>query len=359
MIENLLYEIDSCKDALEKEHLIQRLIDQHDGILTILPVLLQGADIPLMRVALQVVEILGFPKNASVIPSVLRLSGDEDAPLHHEALMTLVSMDFSVFPYIVGLAKKDDELAASLTKTLRIGMYRYVLNEQRTYNDPLIDQVIRELCTHPQEVMPLLAYILNTGIIELWPAAMRAIEAIGYPENKEAIPALIEHTMLGNDPIEGDALQMLQELGPSVVVPYFLEALWEMRDGKEAETRVYPSTDFVGLCELLLSRRFGRAYMLPCGPLLTYTFDHLPQKKQLRATKQLLSVLEAIGPDSAIYALPSLLDLVRKEGTSDVAQRARRLVASFDAAALAPYQLLMDSLGIRLEEERGESEQRM
>ncbi len=47
--------------------------------------------------------------------------------------------------------------------------------------------------------------------------------------------------------------------------------------------------------------------------------------------------------DCAEYALPTLIDFVRKEGTSDAGIQAQRLVASYSEEVLRPYQYLLVS----------------
>ncbi len=58
----------------------------------------------------------------------------------------------------------------------------------------------------------------------------------------------------------------------------------------------------------------------------------------------LLDVLEKIGPESVTYALPTLIDLASREGTSEVGKQTWRLIQSFSKEALEPYKFLLDSI---------------
>jgi hypothetical protein len=342
MLEDQLREIASTEGKHTRERLAKRLIEHEAFSLERVMNILQQNDPLVGHGALLVIQALGFPKNAAAIPLLLKLVGNKQAPLKHEALLTLVSFGSEVLPYLVHQAKEDEDIDLLLTDALAVLLREYVLTEMRAYNKPLIQQIIAELRAVPQAAVPMLIFILNTNLIESWTPATWAVEAIGYPENAEALPSLIEHTMLGNDPIEYQAIQLLEEVGPQAAAPYLIEVLWDDLHGEDDETRKYPYADFRGCCQLLFHR--GRSYAVPYGPLLAFLFAQRSQRRQSQAAKDFFRVLELIGTEAGTYALPVLLAFMQSERSQELRQLAAHLINKYDERDRALYQRVIDVL---------------
>ncbi len=300
-------------------------------------------DTPLTQAALQSIQDTGYPRNASALPALLRIAGDTTSPLQGEALHVMRAMGSAIFPDLVQRAQEDPMMDDLLYEAL-VAAWAFVFErgeEKPHLQVHTIRHIIDTFVQFPMEdTVPLLDYVLHHALKEWWDVALRIIGEMGYPRNMSFIPVVIEHAYSYNDPAQSDALQVIGTLGPEIMAPYFIERLWKN------ET----SSSRTDMFELLLNPRLGQEYVAPCGPLVVYRFSQFPPSEQKVVGKLFLRVLEKIGPECAIYALPTLLDLVRKEGTSDVAQRARRLIASFDEQVLAPYRVLIDSLGTSPEE---------
>jgi hypothetical protein len=221
-------------------------------------------------------------------------------------------------------------------------MIEVQLDEAARSDEHKRELIIRELASHPDVTLDTVIRVLNSPMKGRWRMAVRVIRAIGYPRNAPAIRVLMDHVGDKNSVAWKEAIQALVEIGPQVVVPHLIQFLWDR------ESHQYWGEDVEGICEMLAT--VDREFALPCGPLLSYILgqDNLPPTDLDKG--YLLDVLEKIGLECAQYALPTLIALIQKEGSSEVGRQARRLMASFDKEALEPYQLLLASL----EEPRGE-----
>ena len=197
-------------------------------------------------------------------------------------------------------------------------------------------RIIQELANHPDETLDAAIQILNHPKKVYWEVATQVIRAIGYPGNAEAIPILIAHVGDQNSLAWKEAVQALLDMGPRVVVPHLLLSLWDR------DRHTYWGSDVEGICSML--SEVDAQYAKQCGPLITYLLgrDDLPPPRDLDRGF-LLQVLEKIGNDCAEYALPTLIDFVGKEGTSDVGMQAQRLIAAFSQEVLRPYTYLLAS----------------
>lgn len=220
-------------------------------------------------------------------------------------------------------------------------MLEKLLNEAtfaaREYNEQKAEYIIQELVKSPDEAIKVLVNALREPDKIRQAIAIRVIRLIGYPKNESAIPSLVYHIGDPNLPGWGDAVNALTDMGLHVVIPYLIHALWN-RDKNQ-----YWGADVEGMCNMLLT--VDRIYAVACGPTLVYIlgWSDLPPDKELDKSF-LLDVLEKIGPDCAIYALPTLIDLVSREGTNVVGKQAQRLIQSFSKEALEPYKFLLASI---------------
>ena len=198
-------------------------------------------------------------------------------------------------------------------------------------------QIIDELASRPNDVLDGVIHVLGHAKKSLWKVATQVICAIGYPKNARAIPTLIEHVEDKNSTARKEAVQTLTDMGPNVVAPYLVRSMWNRNSHQ------YWGDDVEAMCLMLTT--IERAYAVACGPTLVY----IPRRSDLPPDEDLdkgflLDVLKKIGPDSLAYALPTLIDLASREGTSDVGKQARRFIQSFSEEALEPYKLLLDQL---------------
>ncbi len=336
MIETLLQEAASIEDEQRRDQIIRELATHSDETLAALIDILQRPMEALWEVAVQVIRVMGYPQNASAIPALTVHARDRNSPARSEAFQALVDIGpWAVVPSL--LKVKEDDAIDDLIYDLLVeaGRRFWALDEQEK------EQLIQELVSHPDEALGVVTYILQNALKEWWEAAVRIIRAIGYPRNASAIPVLVAHVGYGNPLTEDEAIQALVEIGPRIVVPSLLQVMWD-----RGQTNKSWGNDVAGICSMLC--KVDRQFAVQCGPVATYLLSRfeLPQKPGLA----LLSVLEKIGANDIEYALPTLIDLVQKEGTSEVGMQARRFLASFDEKSLEPYQLLLASL----EEPRGE-----
>lgn len=338
MIENLLRESASLQDTEARSQMIHEIAKHASKeIIGELILILQDTQSPLIPVALEVLEIIGYPKNASAIPAILWYIDNGTSPLFEKALQILVAMGPAALPNIVHLAQENEAMDALVINALsKVGYYVFVqLQEEAEF---ITERVLQALATHPEESLEMLLYVLSNPIKVWWEEAVKIVSAIGYPQNAPAIPLLVAHACLGNDLAEKEAIQSLVALGPKIVVPYLLEALWD-----EGQTSKYLSIKPEDIVWLLLDSALGPEYLIPCGSMVSDILLRIPPT-QPAFRRKFLQVLERIGPQCAIYALPALLNILRQERGSDLGVQIRKLIATFDQEALEPYmQILQDS----------------
>ncbi|HVB21444.1 MAG TPA: HEAT repeat domain-containing protein [Ktedonobacteraceae bacterium] len=198
-------------------------------------------------------------------------------------------------------------------------------------------QLLNEIAIFPDEALSVAFKILRSMNRRLWRVAIEVIHTIGYPQNAEAILWMIARVEDRNFLAREEAIQTLLDMGPTVVVPYLILEMWD------AKRHQYWGADVEGICGMLTI--VDRAYAVACGPTLVYILGRsdLPPDEDLDKGF-LLDVLEKIGPESVTYALPTLIDLVSREGTSEVGKQAQRLILSFGKEALEPYKFLLASI---------------
>lgn len=198
-------------------------------------------------------------------------------------------------------------------------------------------RLLNEIASFPEETLSVAFKILRSMNQRLWRVAVQVIRTIGYPQNAEAILWMIARVEDKNFLAREEAIQTLLDMGPNVVVPYLILEMWD------AKRHQYWGADVEGICNMLTF--VDRAYAVACGPTLVYILGRsdLPPDEDLDKGF-LLDVLEKIGPESVTYALPTLIDLVSREGTSDVGKQARRFIETFSKEALEPYKFLLDAI---------------
>ena len=100
---------------------------------------------------------------------------------------------------------------------------------------------------------------------------------------------------------------------------------------------------------VFLLNDLGTSYSTLCAPTIIYMMrqNEFAQKPGMEIA---LTVLEKIGPDSVTYALPTLIDLASREGTSEVGKKAWRFIQSFSEEALEPYKFLLETIAEKPEQ---------
>ena len=222
----------------------------------------------------------------------------------------------------------------------------YIVLEENLREAALADEhtrehIIRDLASHADEILPALIHRLQFG-----PKggteriAARVIHAISYPGNQSAIPALIDRVGDLNAPVWNEAVQALLAMPAAAVVPTVIGVL--LNRGQHV---LYWGEAVNGICAMMARAGASRDLALRCGPVIAY----LLSQESLASDRDfdfgyLLDVLKKIGEECAFYALPALISFVQREGTSDLGQEARELLASFNPALLEPYQYVLPLL---------------
>lgn len=199
------------------------------------------------------------------------------------------------------------------------------------------ESVIQKLASQPDKTLETAVDILNGPKKRLWKIAVQVIRSIGYPRNAPAIPTLFDQVGDRNSPAWREVVETLVDMGSRVVAPYMIYALLEKQS--------YWIDTITGICTMLTLVEINYARL--CGPAVSYLLSQgkLSDKFEELEQDYLLDVLEKLGPECAFYALPVLIQLVKKEGAGELSKQARKLIASFKQEDLEPYQFLIaDSL---------------
>jgi hypothetical protein len=206
--------------------------------------------------------------------------------------------------------------------------------DEATFSDEKTRQrIIQELVSKPNETIDEVRKILQTNAKRWWRVAVQVIRAIGYPRNAVAIPELIEQISDKNSPAWEEAVQTLVEMGAEAVVPSLIQAMVD-----EGQTNKHWVPAMEDMCAMLsyVDQEFADL----CSPVIIFLLGQhdLPESLDLSL---LLNVLETIDTARIGYAIPTLIDLVKREGISQIGKQTRTLIASFSQRALDPYRLLL------------------
>ncbi|HVB23493.1 MAG TPA: hypothetical protein VNG51_16260 [Ktedonobacteraceae bacterium] len=201
------------------------------------------------------------------------------------------------------------------------------LREAALADEQTREQIIRELASHPDDILSMLIHYIQFG-----PKggtermAAEVIFAIGYPRNKSAISVLIDRIGDLNAPSRKEAIQALLAMDADVIVPSPIQTLWD-----RGQHIPYWGEATNGICAMLADEKINRTFAVSCGPVIAYL---LSQEILTRDTdldfNYLLDVLKKIGKECAVYALPVLINLAQREEASELAMQARKRIASFD-----------------------------
>lgn len=209
------------------------------------------------------------------------------------------------------------------------------LDEARLADEQTREWIIRELASSPDETLEGVVGVLKTAQKHRWKIAVQVIRAIGYPRNASAIPQLIDQVSDLNSPAGKEAGETLADMGPHVVVPHLIKTMLE-----RSQRREYWLEAVAGICSMLQS--IERDFAIQCGPTVSYLLGQAVIDQELMPWSwYLLLVLEKLGPECATYALPVLIDFVKREGASEEGKEALDLIASFDKEALEPYKWVL------------------
>ena len=211
------------------------------------------------------------------------------------------------------------------------------LREAAKADEQTREQIIHELASAPDATLETLINILRFGSKGLENITLSVVQAIGYPRNVSALPALIDLVGMPNTPGWTFTLHILLDMEPGVVIPALIQRLLD-----RGRSMAYWTETTEGICMLLAGKHTSQEYALKCGPTLAYLLaqEDLVHKRALDFG-YLLDVFAKIGTDGASYALPALITLVERERTSDIGRQAQELIALFSEEALAPYKGLL------------------
>lgn len=201
------------------------------------------------------------------------------------------------------------------------------LDALATADEPTRQQMMHLLLTHPEETLARIRrepqhYSRMKAIYEL-------IQHIGYPQNAQILPWLVERI----DRNRWDSKELAATIAsflPAAIAPYLIALLWDRARGQQSGW----GYDVESVCTLLLS--LDSDYATLCGPLIAWLLTLKAHPHELDPSF-LLDVLKHIGANCAIYALPSLLDYLARETNTETRQQAIRLICSFEPALVAPY----------------------
>jgi hypothetical protein len=114
---------------------------------------------------------------------------------------------------------------------------------------------IEESETSVKDLLPLLLSLFEEGDPSLQKPLMQIINHIGFPQNKDAIPWLIDIALDANDEREQDAIETLRHVPSSEVTPFWVALLLNEGDQYDWEHTVKK------VCVWLSSQKDGRQHV--------------------------------------------------------------------------------------------------
>lgn len=201
------------------------------------------------------------------------------------------------------------------------------LNALATASEPMRQHALQTLLARPEETLAEIIRVPQHFSRER--AIYELIQHIEYPQNVQILPWLVER-IDRNDPRWKELVATIASFSPDVIVPYLIGFLW---DRAQHPQRGW-GYDVESVCLLFLS--LDSQYAARCGPLVAWLFTFKEDPRELDPSF-LLDVLEHIGANCAIYALPCLLDYLERETDMELRRRTVQLIRSFDQAAVEPY----------------------
>lgn len=103
-------------------------------------------------------------------------------------------------------------------------------------------------------------------------------------------------------------------MGIDVVVPHLIFDIWDKSHHE------YWGFDVEGICSMLCM--VAREYAVRCDPIIAYLLSQDDSPPEELDKGFLQQVLEKIGSDCAHYVMPTLIDVIQKEGSTDLGKEA-------------------------------------
>lgn len=211
-------------------------------------------------------------------------------------------------------------------------MFEEQLDVASASDEQVRQQIIQELASHPSETIDAITKGYHRK--SRWKIAIQVIRAMGYPANSGAIPWLVDH-IDRNSPAWAETVEAISELGPQIVIPHLMRAMWgvESRDSEWAY-------DVESICALLSA--LDKEFAVACVPIIIYLLSLRVDPRRLDPAF-LLDVLEKAGADHTACAIPWIIDVWQRDSKSDVGVQAQTFLTTFATGKLEPYQLILDS----------------
>jgi hypothetical protein len=206
-------------------------------------------------------------------------------------------------------------------------MIKDILEEIVSINETEKIAHLARLAETPETSLKELVNILQQPAKHLWPIALQAVHAIGYPQNSSVLPLVMDHLVDGNWPGWDDAINVLTSVNPIILAPLFIEILLDR--GKKREQW---SDDVEGICAALPHMR--KEYTIPCIPsILSLLISGLDEPDP----DFLLRALEHAEIQRYAYALPSLIHVLEVATREEIKAYAGSLIRLFPLEDLEFY----------------------
>ncbi len=227
---------------------------------------------------------------------------------------------------------RQQEIAALLQQAARLEG-----EEQRSF--------LHEIAHASSDMLGVLLALVENGELSLRVLIVGVIRALGFPNNRGAIPWLIE--LAGGSSasaVQDVALQTLLALESSAIVPFFIAILLH-RVGEDKEW----AQAVTMVCQLLKAKK---AWASACAPAVTYLLGRSEYAQDDRPDiMTLLSVLETI-PFACAYAIPVVYRIAVMDRDGERGTYAAHILSLFNDNDRALYQYRLKDRETELEELR-------
>jgi hypothetical protein len=227
-VEVTIRKVAQLPDGDEKVFLLRALEQYPDETVEVLGDLLDENDPAPIGVALQVLQTVGYLRDDLALSYLLWLVAYGVEPVSMEALHMLMEMGPPILPQLIHMAEEDKDWDQWLEDALfRTSNIFHSDIGRRDEHELRLQRLIGRLVGFPEDVLPVLIYVLKKNIKDWTEVTPVILDALGYPQNQAAIPTVIWYAATTINAGTIEAFAFLKKLSPEALTPALIQVLWD------------------------------------------------------------------------------------------------------------------------------------
>ncbi|GCE14438.1 hypothetical protein [Tengunoibacter tsumagoiensis] len=190
------------------------------------------------------------------------------------------------------------------------------------------ERLIQQMIHFPEDVFRLLRkqFVVLDEMRQA--ILMKVLRQMSLQKKVEALPHLIEIIQKPDHPGWSEAVNILIEVGPNLVVPYFINTLLTYSNHNQENKQEAPLR---GICCMLRLKKVDSEYARRCAPTINYLLIRLENINDPESGPELhflLDVIEKARIDLT-YIIPNLIVLAQLYRGNHIGARARQLIEQY------------------------------